>query len=62
MINTVRDPQCVRQCQNFEQESQYSCHPGTPGHTRIYDYFTQNERSYLIIEFIEGKDLEGLDG
>lgn len=30
-------------------------HPNLP---RIYDYFTENERSYLVMDFIEGETLE----
>ena len=30
-------------------------HPAIP---RIYDYFTQDDHSYLVLEFIHGKDLE----
>ena len=32
-------------------------HPSIP---RIYDYFTLDDRSYLVIEFIHGKDLENV--
>ena len=32
-------------------------HPCIP---RIYDYFTQDDRSYLVLEFIHGKDLEAI--
>jgi serine/threonine protein kinase len=61
MINTVRDP-AMRETmvKNFEREANLLAtleHPAIP---RIYDYFTQNERSYLILEFVEGKDLEAL--
>ncbi len=30
-------------------------HPAIP---KIYDYFTQGDRSFLVMEFIDGKDLE----
>jgi eukaryotic-like serine/threonine-protein kinase len=61
MINQVRDP-AMRETlvRNFEREANTLAtleHPSIP---RIYDYFTQNERSYLILEFIDGKDLEAL--
>ena len=61
MISQVRDP-AMRETlvRNFEREANILAtleHPSIP---RIYDYFTQNERSYLIEEFIEGKDLEAL--
>jgi eukaryotic-like serine/threonine-protein kinase len=59
MINQARD-QLVRQTivQNFEREANILVtleHPSIP---RIFDYFTFNERSYLVIEFVNGKDLE----
>ncbi len=61
MVNQVRDPgmrdTIIR---NFEREANILAtleHPSIP---RIYDYFSQNERSYLILEFIEGKDLESM--
>jgi tetratricopeptide (TPR) repeat protein len=42
----------------FERESSLLAdllHPNLP---RIYDYFTQDERSYLVMDFIEGQTLE----
>jgi outer membrane protein assembly factor BamB len=61
MVNQARDP-LVRDTivRNFEREANILAtldHPAVP---RIYDYFTSNERSYLILEFINGKDLEAL--
>jgi eukaryotic-like serine/threonine-protein kinase len=61
MVNQGRDP-VLRDTvvRNFEREANILAtltHPGIP---RIYDYFTHNERSYLILEFIDGKDLEAL--
>ncbi len=61
MINQARDP-LVRQTivQNFEREANILAtleHPNIP---RIFDYFSHNERSYLVLEFINGKDLEEL--
>ncbi len=59
MINHARDP-LVRETivQNFEREANILATLSHPAIPRIYDYFTQNERSYLILEFIHGKDLE----
>ena len=59
MINQARDP-LVRETivQNFEREANILVtleHPSIP---RIFDYFTQNSRSYLVLEYIQGKDLE----
>lgn len=59
MINQARDP-LVRQTivQNFEREANTLAtleHASIP---RIFDYFSHNERSYLVLEYINGKDLE----
>ncbi len=61
MINQARDP-VVRETivHNFEREANILATLSHPAIPRIYDYFTQNDRSYLILEFIEGKDLEAL--
>jgi len=61
MINTAPDP-LVRATivQNFEREANLLA---TLNHTnipRIYDYFTLESRSYLVLEFIHGKDMEAV--
>jgi eukaryotic-like serine/threonine-protein kinase len=61
MINTAPDP-LVRETiiQNFEREANLLAtlhHPAIP---RIYDYFTMESRSYLVLEFIHGKDMEAI--
>lgn len=61
MVNQARDP-VVRDTivRNFEREANILAtleHPAIP---RIYDYFTHDERSYLILEFVDGKDIEAL--
>lgn len=61
MINLAPDP-LVRQTivQNFEREANILAtlhHPSIP---RIYDYFSHNDHSYLVLEFIHGKDLEAV--
>ena len=58
MINMAPDP-LVRQTivQNFEREANLLAtlhHPSIP---RIYDYFSHDDRSYLVLEFIQGRDL-----
>ncbi len=59
MINLVRDP-VIRDTivRNFEREANILATLNHPCIPRIYDYFSQDDRSYLIIEFIDGKDLE----
>jgi eukaryotic-like serine/threonine-protein kinase len=61
MINTVRDP-LIRETivKNFEREANILATLNHPSIPRIYDYFSQDDRSYLIIEFIDGKDLEAI--
>jgi outer membrane protein assembly factor BamB/tRNA A-37 threonylcarbamoyl transferase component Bud32 len=61
MINTAPDP-LVRETivQNFEREANLLAtlhHPAIP---RIYDYFSLESRSYLVLEFIHGKDMEAI--
>lgn len=59
MINQARDA-LVRQTivQNFEREANILVTLNHPSIPRIYDYFTHEERSYLVIEYVHGKDLE----
>lgn len=59
MINQARDPQ-VRQTivQNFEREANILATLNHPSIPKIFDYFTHEQRSYLVEEFVNGKDLE----
>lgn len=61
MINLARDPM-IRDTiiRNFEREANILATLSHSSIPRIYDYFSHNERSYLILEFIEGKDLEAI--
>jgi eukaryotic-like serine/threonine-protein kinase len=61
MINQARDPY-VRQTiiQNFEREADILVTLNHAAIPRIYDYFTHDERSYLVEEYIPGKDLEAI--
>jgi eukaryotic-like serine/threonine-protein kinase len=61
MINTAPDP-LIRQTivQNFEREANLLATLNHPSIPRIYDYFTEENRSYLVIEYIHGKDLEAI--
>ncbi|HVN56218.1 MAG TPA: PQQ-binding-like beta-propeller repeat protein [Anaerolineaceae bacterium] len=61
MINQARDP-LVRQTivQNFEREANILVTLNHPAIPRIYDYFTHDERSYLVEEYIHGKDLDAV--
>lgn len=59
MIYQTPDP-LVRQTivQNFEREANILVTLGHQSIPKIYDYFTHEERSYLVIEYVNGKDLE----
>jgi outer membrane protein assembly factor BamB/tRNA A-37 threonylcarbamoyl transferase component Bud32 len=61
MVNTATDP-AVRETilRNFEREVYILAtlrHPAVP---QIYDYFSLGDRAYLVMEFIQGKDLEAI--
>jgi outer membrane protein assembly factor BamB/tRNA A-37 threonylcarbamoyl transferase component Bud32 len=61
MINQAPDP-AVRQTivQNFDREANILVTLNHPSIPKIFDYFSINEKSYLILEYIQGKDLEAL--
>ena len=61
MINLARDA-TIRDTivHNFEREANILATLDHPSIPRIYDYFSHEERSYLILEFIDGKDLEAI--
>ncbi len=61
MINQARD-QLVRDTivQNFEREANILVTISHPAIPRIYDYFTHEDRSYLVLEFVHGKDIGAL--
>ncbi len=59
MINRALDP-LVRDSivRNFEREANILASLDHRSIPRIYDYFSINERSYLVEEYVSGKDLE----
>ncbi|HPH97243.1 MAG TPA: serine/threonine-protein kinase [Anaerolineaceae bacterium] len=61
MINHSRDA-LVRQTivQNFEREANILVSLSHPAVPRIFDYFTHEDRSYLVMECVNGKDLEAI--
>jgi len=61
MINQAPDP-LVRKTivQNFEREANILATLNHPAIPRIYDYFSVDNRSYLVLEFIHGKDMEAI--
>ena len=61
MFNQGRDP-AARQSivHNFKREANLLATLSHPSIPQIFDYFTQDDRSYLVLEFIEGKNLENI--
>lgn len=59
MLNTATDPEIramVRR--NFEREANILATLSHPGIVQVYDYFSEGDRSYLVLEYVDGKDLE----
>ncbi len=46
--------------QNFEREANILASLSHPSIPKIFDYFSEGNRSYLVLEFIEGETLEDL--
>ncbi len=61
MINWATNP-LVRETiiKNFEREANILATLNHVSIPRIYDYFTEDNRSYLVLEFINGKDMEAI--
>lgn len=61
MVNRAPDP-LVRKniIQNFEREANLLATLNHVSIPRIYDYFSLDDRSYLVLEFVHGKDLEAI--
>jgi serine/threonine protein kinase len=61
MINMATDQalreQIARNCKREGEILATLSHPAVP---RIYDYFSLGDRAYLIMEYIQGKDLESI--
>jgi outer membrane protein assembly factor BamB/tRNA A-37 threonylcarbamoyl transferase component Bud32 len=61
MINMAQDQQLREQTlRNFEREAEILATLNHPAIPQIYDYFSFGDRSYLVMEFIQGKDLEAI--
>jgi outer membrane protein assembly factor BamB/tRNA A-37 threonylcarbamoyl transferase component Bud32 len=59
MPDTAPDPKTgALRLQNFQREASLLATLSHPGIVRIYDYFPQDTRVYLVLEYIDGKDLE----
>jgi len=61
MINIATDQGLREQMvKNFEREAEILATLSHPAIPQIYDYFSFGDRAYLVMEYIQGKDLEGL--
>jgi outer membrane protein assembly factor BamB/tRNA A-37 threonylcarbamoyl transferase component Bud32 len=61
MINTVRDSVTSRiSLETFEREANLLASLSHPAIPKVFDYFHQGRRAYLVIEYISGSDLESL--
>lgn len=59
MISTTPDPHVRRLAvQTFEREANLLVQLNHPGIPEIYDFFTEGVRSYLVMEYVEGENLE----
>jgi len=59
MINTAPDPRLREMTiRNFEREANILATLSHPAVPKIFDYFTEGTRSYLVLEYIDGQDLE----
>lgn len=59
MINAAQNPQMREMVlRNFEREASILATLSHPAIPQVYDYFTEGARSYLVMEFISGRDLE----
>ena len=61
MINNAPDP-LVRQTiiQNFEREANILVTLNHVAIPQIFDFFSIDDRSYLVLEYVHGKDLEAI--
>ena len=61
MVITTPDP-LVRKTivQNFEREANILATLNHKAIPRIYDYFSEEDRSYLVLEYVHGKDMEAV--
>ncbi len=59
MVNPASDPQ-IREIaiQNFEREANILATTNHPAMPQIYDFFSEANRHYLVMEMIDGWDLE----
>ncbi len=61
MMSATTDPR-LRQISitNFEREANILASLSHPAIPKIFDYFSEEDRSYLVLEFVTGRDLEAI--
>ncbi len=61
MVNTASDPQVRAMIvRSFEREANILATLSHPAIVQVYDFFTEGARSYLVLEYVDGKNLEDL--
>ena len=61
MINSIQDPELHEKAfRNFEREAGILATLDHPSIPKIYDYYIFGDRAYLVMEYIQGRDLEAL--
>jgi outer membrane protein assembly factor BamB len=61
MVNSAPDPHLRElNIKNFEREANIYATLSHPAIPKIFDYFSEGPRSYLVLEFVDGQDLERL--
>jgi outer membrane protein assembly factor BamB/tRNA A-37 threonylcarbamoyl transferase component Bud32 len=59
MVNLTADPQLREMAvQNFEREANILATTNHPAMPQIYDFFSEGNRNYLVMELVDGQDLE----
>jgi outer membrane protein assembly factor BamB/tRNA A-37 threonylcarbamoyl transferase component Bud32 len=59
MLNAAPDIQTrTLNVENFTREASILAELSHPSIPKVYDFFTQNNKTFLVMEYIEGKDLE----
>ena len=59
MVNLAPDPQTQEMArENFEREANILATTNHPAMPQIYDFFSESTRSYLVMELIDGQNLE----
>jgi eukaryotic-like serine/threonine-protein kinase len=61
MTNTGADSQTRRlNLDNFQREANILASLSHPAIPKVYDFFSQDSKSFLVLEYVDGVDLEGI--